>query len=91
MKRKLIAHKHGAQERVMPPTERAVPSSWIVYALMTMLSVLVPQTVVYGGLAPFGVSVVAAVEGMAVIPVSVGTAIGYLLTNTAVIPLLRWD
>lgn len=66
------------------------PSMWVhvaVYALLCAAGLLIPRATVYGGLAPFGVSLAACVDGPAAIAVYLATAVGYFLPSEVVMPL----
>ncbi len=56
-------------------------------ALWALLGLIVPRASVYGGMAPFGVGVAAAVSGPGALVVYLATVVGYLLPMGAAFPL----
>ncbi len=88
MKRKLVAQ--GEAEVHTYPShakDRSMYYRMVLYAAVMAVSIVIPRTSIYGGLSPFGVSLIACVEGPACIMVSIGTAVGYLLVQNSVMPL----
>ncbi len=59
----------------------------LLYTALTLIALLIPRATVYGGLAPFGVSIAACVCGGASVPVYISAAVGYLLSAHIVMPL----
>ncbi|MBQ4617566.1 MAG: SpoIIE family protein phosphatase [Clostridia bacterium] len=59
----------------------------VIYAVLITIGVLVPRATVYGGLSPFGVSLVACVDGTLAFPVAVSTIVGYMIAPQVVMPL----
>ncbi len=59
----------------------------VLYAAMTLAAVLLPRATVYGGLAPFGVSIAACASTGASFLVYIGAAVGYLISTEVVLPL----
>ncbi len=66
------------------------PSMWYqlaVYAVLAAVGLLIPRATVYGGLAPFGVSLAACADGPAAMIVYLATAVGYFLPSEVVMPI----
>lgn len=66
---------------------QALTYTVVFYGITALMGVLMPRAVVYGGLAPFGVSVAACVEGPFSFLICICAAIGYLLPSTIVNPM----
>ena len=58
-----------------------------VTVLFMLLGLVVPQGAIYGALAPFGISLAAAVSGTGAVLVYIATLVGYLLPGGAALPL----
>lgn len=58
-----------------------------VYALLALAAFVMPRAMVYGGLAPFGVSIAACASGGASFLVYIGAVAGYLMNGQIVMPL----
>ncbi len=58
-----------------------------IYAALTLAALIIPRATVYGGLAPFGVSVAACASGGASVLVYLGASIGYFLSMDVLMPL----
>ena len=56
-------------------------------ALWALIGLIVPRASVYGGMAPFGVGVAAAVSGPGAVVVYLATVVGYLLPMGTAFPL----
>lgn len=89
-----MKRKRSVQGQAVGKTEGVLrikePSLWVqvaVYALLSAAALLIPRATVYGGLAPFGVSLAACIDGPAAVVVYLAAAIGYLLPSEVVMPL----
>lgn len=65
----------------------AMPRQIALTALWAAIGFIVPGAVVYGGMAPFGVSVAAAASGPGSLFIYLLTSVGYLAARGAVFPL----
>ncbi len=79
MKRMLLSAEQGADGQVY--------KRLVLYGALIVLGLLVPRVTVYGGLSPFGVSIVACTGGLGVMPTALATVVGYLLSPQAIMPL----
>ncbi len=68
------------------PAERAGASPAFLPLLWCLYGLLVPRALLYGEMAPFGISLAAA-TGTGAVPVTVATLAGYLLAGTMLSPL----
>ena len=59
----------------------------VVTVLYMLLGLIVPQGMIYGALAPFGISLAAGVSGTGAVLVYIATLVGYLLPGGAALPL----
>lgn len=69
------------------PKEKTAQSGQAIYVIVWCLAgLLIPRAVIYGEMAPFGVSLAAAIEG-ATVPVTLSLTLGYLLAGGVPFPL----
>ena len=89
---KTLKEKALAGVAVQPPVEQEKQMGLSVTRVITVLTcillgLVLPRGNIYGVSAPFGVSLVSAVDGVGALLVYIATLVGYLLTGEVTMPL----